>query len=320
MSRIVSFGPATQNIYFLDHTNLAATQIGEETIFAKLTAGSTIDIEKAAYEVGGSSINAAVEFARHGHEVIALANIAKDSAGISVINTLNREDVDTSYLNIINKKATSTAVILLDQKTHKKVTLKSAGASDDFNNIDPNDLELINPDWLYVGAAGGDMHVLLKLFEKAKSLGVKIMFNPGPYELQQTKRLIGLLEDVDILYVNKTEAATLVPGAILSELMTHLSGYVKTVIITDGAMGGIATNGEESYRFGIYEDVPVKDTTGSGDAFGAGFLAHFAAGKSFRSSLIYASANATSVVTKIGTTRGLLTGTEPLHPMLIQKL
>ena len=97
-------------------------------------------------------------------------------------------------------------------------------------------------------------------------------------------------------------------------------GYVKTVIITDGQMGGIATNGEESYRFGIYEDVPVRDTTGSGDAFGAGFLAHLTAGKSFRTSLIYASANATSVVTRVGTTKGLLTGTEPLHPMLIQKI
>lgn len=320
MSRIVSFGPATQNIYLLDHTNLTATKIGEEAIFAELTAGSTINVEKISYEVGGSSVNSAIEFARHGHEVITLANIAKDPAGIAVINALNREDIDTSYLNIVNKKATGTAVILLDQKTHKKVTLNSTGASDDFSNIDPNDLELIQPDWLYVATANGDMHTLLKLFEKAKSLSTKIMFNPGPYELQQTKRLIGLLEDVDILYVNKTEAATLVPGAILSELIDHLKNYVETVIITDGSMGGIATNGTESYRFGIYEDVPVKDTTGSGDAFGAGFLAHFAAGKSFRSSLVYASANATSIVTKVGTTKGLLTGTEPLHPMLIQKI
>lgn len=320
MARIVSFGPATQNIFILDHANLGTAKIGEEEIFSKITAGNTLNVEKINYEVGGSSINTAIEFARHGHEAIVLSNIAKDPAGIAIVNALNREDVDTSYLNIVGKKSTSTAVILLDQKTRKKVTLKSAGASDDFSNFDLTDLELISPDWLYVATLNGDMNTLLRLFSKAKSLGIKIMFNPGPYELQQSKRLIGLLEDVDILYVNKTEAATLVPGAILSELMTHLSGYVKNVIITDGPMGGIATNGEEAYRFGIYEDVPVKDTTGSGDAFGAGFLAHFAAGKSFRTSLIYASANATSVVTKVGTTRGLLSGNEPLHPMLIQKL
>lgn len=320
MARIVSIGHALQNVYLIDRDNLSSTNIGEEAIFAKLLTGSTIDIEKITYELGGSGVNTAIEFARHGHEVIFLGNIARDSAGAAIVNLFNYEDIDTSYINIVSKSTTGTAIVLLDQKKAKKVTLRNAGASSDFSNLDPKDLELIQPDWLYVSTLNGDMQTLLKIFEKAKSLDTKIMFNPGPKELAQPKKLIGLLEDVDILYVNKTEAANIVPGAVLSELLAHLMGYVKTVIITDGQMGGIATNGEESYRFGIYEDVPVRDTTGSGDAFGAGFLAHLTAGKSFRTSLIYASANATSVVTRVGTTKGLLTGTEPLHPMLIQKI
>lgn len=320
MARIVSVGHALQNVYLLDRANLSVAEIGEEAIFTKLLPGSTIDVEKIAYELGGSGVNTAIEFAKHGHEVIFFGNIAKDSAGTAIVNRFNRENIDTSYINIVDNTTTGTAIILLDQKRAKKVTLRSAGASSDFSNLDINDLSLVQPDWLYVSTLNGDMHTLLRLFEKAKSLGTKIMFNPGPKELAEPKKLVGLLQDVDILYVNKTEAANIVPGAVLSELLSHLANYVKTVIITDGQMGGIATNGEESYRFGIYEDMPVKDTAGSGDAFGSGFLAHFAAGKSFRISLIYASANATSVVTKVGTTKGLLTGAEPLHPMLIQKL
>ena len=85
-------------------------------------------------------------------------------------------------------------------------------------------------------------------------------------------------------------------------------------------MGGIAGNGSEVYRFGIYEDVAMRDATGAGDAFGSGFLAHFASGHSFRNSLMFASANSTSVVTKLGANKGLLYGDEPLHPMPIQKL
>lgn len=320
MARIVSIGSACQNVYLVDKDNLSSTKIGEASIFTKLVAGNTLNIDKITYEVGGSSVNTAIEFARHGHETIIFTNIAKDTAGASIVNLCNREDIDTSYINILSKSSTGSNVILLDQKSRKKVTMRSAGASAGLSNLDVNDLELIQPDWLYVSTLNGDMKTLLKLFEKAKSLGAKIMFNPGPEELNKTEKLIGLLEDVDILYVNKTEAANIVPGAILSELLAHLQNYVNTAIITDGQMGGIATNHDETYRFGIYEDVPVKDTTGSGDAFGAGFLAHFAAGKSFRTSLIFASANATSNVTKIGTTRGALTGAEPLHPMLIQKL
>lgn len=320
MARIISVGHIAQNIYVLDRTNFAATNIGEEAIFTKLVTGTTLDVEKITYEMGGSGLNTAIEFARHGHESILFGNIAKDSAGAAALNLLNSENVDTSYLNIVGKKTTGSTVILLDSKNGKKITLKNAGASDDFSDLDLSDLELVQPDWLYISTVNGDMHLLLRLFEKAKSLGIKIMFNPGPKELAEEKKLVGLLEDVDILYVNKTEAAHIVPGAILAELLSHLKNYVNTVIITDGQMGGIAANEEEIYRFGIYEDVPAKDATGSGDAFGSGFLAHLAAGKSFRTSLIYASANATSNVLKIGTTKGLLTGSEPLHPMLIQKI
>ena len=85
-------------------------------------------------------------------------------------------------------------------------------------------------------------------------------------------------------------------------------------------MGGIAGNKEEAYIFGLYEDRKVKDATGAGDAFGSGFLAHFSAGKSFRSSLIFASANSTAVVSKLGANKGILTGEESLHPMPIQKI
>ena len=188
--------------------------------------------------------------------------------------------------------------------------------------ISKKDLDLIQPDWLYTTTLRGNMKTLLNFFEKAKSLGAKTMFNPGVKELAEPKKLIGLLEDVDILLVNKSEAAKIVPGVLLSELLYHLNNYVPIVIITDGPMGGIAGNREtgETYRFGIYEDVKIKDATGAGDAFGSGFLAHLAAGHSFKKSLVFASANSTAVVGKIGANHGILTGTEELHPMPIQKL
>ena len=124
-------------------------------------------------------------------------------------------------------------------------------------------------------------------------MGVKIMFKTGVKELDENKKVLGLLDDVDILIVNKSEASQLVPGVLLEELLYHLNRYVPIAIITDGAMGGIAGNKEsnEVYRFGVYEDVKMRDATGAGDAFGSGFLAAFADGKSFKRSLMFASAN-----------------------------
>ena len=320
MARIVSLGSALQDVYLIDHDDLAPTIIGEESIFGKILVGSKVDIDKISYEVGGGGVNSAIEFARHGHEAILIGNISKDSAGNAITRVLDKEGIDTSYIDYMTNKSTGTSIILLDSKHGERTILTCRGASEKFDNFSPSDLDLIQPDWIYATTLRGDMGTLLKFFEKAKSIGCKIMFNPGVRELTETKKLIGLLEDVDVLLVNKHEASQIVPGVLLTELIYHLHSMVDTVIITDGSMGGIATNGEESYRFGIYEDTRIKDATGAGDAFGSGFLAHLAAGKSFRSSLIYASANSTSVVSQIGANHGMLTGNEQLHPMPIQKI
>lgn len=318
MARLVSLGSALQDIYLIDRDDFGSIEFENRSMFKTLELGSKYDIDKLDFFIGGGGTNSAVTFARSGHEVIYLGNIGHDPAGEAVLKMLDEEGVDTSYISFPPRAKTGCSIILLDSKSGERTVLTFRGASAKFNNLKPSDLELISPDWLYVTTLRGDMGTLLSFFETAKSLGVKIMFNPGVLELANPKQLLGLLSDVDILLVNKREAAQLVSGSLLVELLSRLKNYVQTVIITDGAMGGIATDGDKTYRFGVYEDVKIKDTTGAGDAFGSGFLAAFANGNSFRKSLVFASANSTSVVQHRGAKNGLLSADVDLHPMPIQ--
>ncbi len=320
MARIVSLGSALQDVYLIDHDDLTPTSIGEAAIFGKVLVGSKVDIDKISYEVGGGGINSAITFARHGHEAVFIGNIARDPAGMAIIKTLGDEGIDDSYVAMLEKKSTGASVILLDSKSGERTILTCRGASEQFGNFSENDLELIQPDWLYATTLRGDIETLKRFFEKAREIGTKIMFNPGIKELEQKKELLDLLKYVDILNVNKSEAAKIVAGSTLTELLYRLRNHVDAVIITDGAMGGIAGQGDEIYRFGIYEDQKIKDSTGAGDAFGSGFLAALSAGKSFRNSLVFASANSTAVVSKLGANKGVLTGREKLHPMPMQKI
>ena len=320
MARILSLGSALQDIYLIDHDDLVPTSIGGEAIFGKVLVGSKVDIDRISYEVGGGGVNSSITFARHGHEAVFMGNISRDPAGAAIIRTLDREGVDTSYVNFLERKTTGTSIVLLDSKSGERTILTCRGASEQFGNFDEKYLDMIQPDWLYVTTLRGDMDTLKRFFKHAKELDINIMFNPGVRELDNSKELIGLLKYVDILNVNKSEASRIVPGVVLTELLYHLNNYAQITIITDGAMGGIAGNGKEVYRFGIYEDVKMKDATGAGDAFGSGFLAALSAGKSFRSALIFASANSTSVVSKIGANRGVLTNRDKQHPMPIQKI
>ena len=322
MARIVSLGAALQNIYLIDHDDLVESMIGETAIFGKVIVGSEVVIDKLQYGVGGGGLNSAITFARYGHEAILLANIAQDVAGEAVIATLDKEEIDSSYTNNSVFKTTGTSVILLDSGSGKRTALTYRGASEKFSNFHEDDLDLIQPDWLYATTVGGDMETLARFFKKARALGARILLNPGPKELENVHELVKMLADVDILVVNKREASKIVPGTVLTELLYHLNNYVPCAIITDGVMGGIAGNRAdgEFYRFGIYEDVKTRDTTGVGDAFSSGFLASYANGSSFYNSLVFASANATAVVKTVGANSGILTGNEKLHMMPIQKI
>lgn len=319
MARIVALGSALQDIYLIDRDDFACVEIGGQSIFSELTIGSKIDIDKVHYDIGGGGTNAAVCFARTGNETIFMGNLAHDDAGEAVLACLDRENIDSSYVGYL-RGATGTSVVLLDAKTGERTVLTHRGVSKTFRNFQPDDLDLISPDWLYVTSLCGDMETLLGFFEKAHAIDARVMFNPGELELAESKKLIGLLEDVDVLLVNKQEASRIVPGVLLTELLGHLAAYCETVLITDGNMGAIATDHHETYRLGVYEQVKVRDATGAGDAFGSGFLTKWANGAEFSEALQFASANAASVVQKYGAKSGILYGDEDLHPMPLQAI
>lgn len=316
MARIVSIGAALQDVYLIDHDDFGTNKRG---FFNQIELGTKVDIDKIKFGTGGGATNAATTFARHGHESIFMGCIANDPAGQAIINFLDDEGIDTSYITYLNRLQTGYSVVLLAPSGERTI-LTCRGASAHFDALNPDDLDTIYPDWVYVTTFRGDMDMLDQFFTKAKSLGAKIMFNPGNLELEHSRKLLGLLSDVDVLLVNKCEAQKIVSGNILTELLAKLKNYVPNAIITDGNQGAIATDHKEVYRVGLYEDVKIKDATGAGDAFGSGFLAAYADGKSFRDSLIFASANSTSVVQHVGSKDGILTKTSKLHNMPIQEI
>jgi len=144
---------------------------------------------------------------------------------------------------------------------------------------------------------------------------VKVFLNPAGAELAEIDKLRALLEDVDVLAVNKEEAQQIVEGQTIEELARHATHYVPIAIVSDGPHGAVATDGKTIVTAGMYEDVPVIDRTGGGDAFGSGFLSEIVKGKSIKDAMLFASANSTSVVTVIGAKAGILHEGVVLHDM-----
>jgi ribokinase len=109
----------------------------------------------------------------------------------------------------------------------------------------------------------------------------------------------------------------LVEGETLEELVRHGLHYCPVIIVSDGPNGVCASDGKTIVQAGMYEDVPVIDRTGAGDAFASGFLSQWLLGKSLKESIVFASANSTSVVSQIGAKQGILHAGVSLHDMEI---
>lgn len=314
MIKIITIGAAVQDVFLSnsDEFKPVSDQPANE-VFMKLEMGAKADVNNINFSTGGGATNAAVTFTRQGINAEFMGTIADDPAGQAVLADLDKEGVGTKYVSYTDRHHTGYSVLLLAPSGERTI-LTYRGASTHFNSKD-FDVSKADADWLYLSSMAGDMTVLNKIFTTAKKQNIKIFFNPGKGELKQTDKLKGLLEDVDVLSVNREEAKLLVNGDSLDELIRRLMHLVPMAIISDGPNGVIASDGKTIVRAGMYEDVKVIDRTGAGDAFGSGFLSYWAKGKSLKDSIVFASANSTSVVTKIGAKEGILQKDTKLHSM-----
>jgi len=314
LTKIIAVGAAVQDV-FLSHSEQFKPVSDKSTHeqFMRLELGAKADVNHITFSTGGGATNAAVTFARQGHHAVFMGVLGHDPAGRAVLDVLDHEGVDTSHVSFSHKYNTGYSVLLLAPNGERTI-LTYRGASTHYHK---NDFRIkgIAADWLYVSTLSGDFEILHDLFAEARRSGIKIMFNPGKKELAHPQKLKGLLEDVEVLCLNRNEASMIVEGASMEELVRHLHHYVPVAIVSDGPEGVVASDKQTIVRAGMYRDVKVVDRTGAGDAFGAGFLSQWVAGKSLAESVIFASANSTSVVSHIGAKTGILPKGIQLHHM-----
>lgn len=317
MTKILSIGAAVQDVFLSHSDEFKAVCTNPHECFMQLELGAKADVNKIDFTTGGGATNAAVTFARQGLESEFMGMVGEDPAAAAVLADLDAEGVDTTHVVESKRYNTGYSVLLL-APTGERTILTYRGAS---THYQPEDFAIgdSDADWLYISAMSGRMDVLDQIFGDAKQAGMKIMFNPGKGELKQPAKLKSLLDDVDVLLVNKQEMAMIVEGEDLEELVRHGLHVVPTVIVTDGPDGVMASDGKTIVRAGMYEDVKVVDRTGAGDAFGSGFLSQYATGKGLKESIVFASANSTSVVTKIGAKTAILHKGTKLHDMPIHE-
>lgn len=311
--KMITVGAAVQDIFLSNSDDLAPVCLNPETCFMQLELGAKVDVNKINFSTGGGATNAAVTLSRQGFPVSFMGTVGKDPAGEMVMNELSKENIDISHVSYSEKYNTGVSIILLSP-SGERIILTYRGASTHYY-VEDFDLEGSSAEWMYVSSMAGKMEILAKLFKQATDLGIKIFFNPGKKELAQKDKLLPLLSDTEVLLLNKEEAQSIIDGETSEELCLKLLNYASVVVVTDGAKGVTASDGKTIVQAGLYDDVKAFDKTGAGDSFGSGFLSQWAQGKDLKESILFGSANSTSVVAKIGAKAGILHEGAAIHDM-----
>ncbi len=313
MVKILSIGKATQDV-FLKSDEFDPHKEGTR-LYTHLPLGLKMEVEDVTFETGGNATNVAVTFARQGIDTHYVWSLGHDPASQAILSVLDNEGVNTTSVVQEDKYQSGYSVIMIATNGERTI-LNHAGKSS--KTIDLSGIK--GMDWVYpTSLASGGLPLLREIVDEAEKQKVKVMLNPAGPELADTGKLKALLESVEVLCCNKEEMSMLVNGETLEELALHALNYVSVAIVSDGPNGVVATDGKTIVRAGMYEDVPVIDRTGAGDAFASGFLSQWSQGKSLKESIIFASANSTSVVAKIGAKGGILHRNTKLHEMPIHE-
>lgn len=313
---ILCIGKGTQDVFLRDDE--FDPHIEGKVAYTHLPLGAKLEVSEVIFATGGNATNVAVTLVRQGLHARYMWALGHELASNSVLQDLDNEGVDTSLVVQEDRFQSGYSTIMIatnGERTilnHRGVSVRGDGA--------PLDLQAIaDADWVYpTSLADGGLELLSKIVHIAKKSDTKVMLNPAGPELAHPQKLKAILEDVDVLCMNKEEMQSLVEGDTSEELVRHGLHYVPVVIVSDGPRGVVASDGKTIISAGMYEDVPVIDRTGAGDAFASGFLSQWSQGKSLEESIVFASANSTSVVGVIGAKPGILHIGAELHSMPIE--
>ena len=261
--------------------------------------------------LGGSSANIAVALTKLGGNCKILTSVSDDALGRLAINQLHSYKIDTSLISFKkNESRISFAVVETRIEDHQSIIYRNKASdllmnNEDIDIIDFKDFSCM----IFTGtclASEPSRFATFKAIEKAKINNIPIILDIDyrPYTWPSSKEAAEVYmrasKNCDILIGNDDEFGVLANSYYEGmSIAKSLSKEVSIVIYKKGEKGSVTFYDNNEINIGIF---PVKalKPTGAGDAFMGSFIGGLINNKNIKESIIYGTASAAIVVTKVG--------------------
>lgn len=306
---VITIGDTTYDIFIKPHeaqTVNSAKKSSLQAPYEKMLCfsyGDKIEVEKVEYSLGGTACNVAAGMKRLGLSMGLMSFCGSDDfgakvkelieeEGIELVHFLTDRSIHTTYSFILRYKSDRTILVYRDNFDYKKLDISKAK----------------NTRWIYLSSLGdGYEKDAIKLVSEKN---IKLAMNPGKHQLEDKKReFLLMLKLAEIVILNKEEAELLAGARFplsIKEIYYKLSEYdIKNLIITDAKEGAYARVDREIIHQRAYPAKAIEQT-GSGDAFGAAFMARYLESEDITDSLRWGVINGAKVTEKVGAQAGLL--------------
>jgi ribokinase len=265
-------------------------------------AGETVLGSSFSMSPGGRGVNQAIAAARSGGQVVFIGKTGNDLFGTEVINVLQRDNIDTTYVTRDTELASGMSSMVLDARGEAGITITpganvNLGASDLIqarDTIGAADVVLIQLDI--------PIETVRYAADLARSSGARVILNPAPALPVSDE----ILRSISILTPDASQAEILTGITITDERSAELAGRIllerglSRVIITLRSKGAmVIDNGGAEHVPGF--KLSKIDTSVVNDVFNGTLALGLAENKNFYEAVLFANAAAAVSASRPGT-------------------
>ena len=287
-----------ENFLIRNKLTKSTMKLVDEKEFKQLL--SSLKIEKTI--AGGSVANSIVGLAQLGNKVSFVGKVNEDKLGNEYEKSLINEKVEYCYNKKLENTPTGTCLILITPDSERTMCTflgiagKITPEDIDENFIKQNELVFLEGYLWDEGEPKAAFDKALTLANKsAMSLSDKFCVD------RHKKSFFDLVKNkLDITFANEQEIMELIDAKSFEEVIEFGKKLNKKLIITRSDKGSIAIIGSEIVECEGQKNLKIKDLTGAGDLFAAGFLHGYINTMSTKESLQKGTEMASKIIQKIG--------------------